>query len=122
MDENPTDVDEQYELGLCYFDGNGVPQDMKKAMYWFSKAAEQGRVEAQVFLGCHYAELEEYKKAAYWHSKAAKQGNAVAQYNMGALYENGDGVSEDLEKAVYWYTKAAEQGNEDAQQALDDLQ
>ena len=48
MNENPTNVDEQANLGLCYLNGNGVPQDMKKAVYWITKAAEQGHVEAQL--------------------------------------------------------------------------
>lgn len=40
-------ADAQYSLGLCYAKGDGVPQDYKQAVYWYSKAAEQGLAEAQ---------------------------------------------------------------------------
>ena len=32
----------QYDLGVCYEKGEGVPQDIKKAMRWYRKAAQQG--------------------------------------------------------------------------------
>jgi len=122
MDENPTDADEQFELGYCYFRGDGVPQDAKKTLYWLIKAAEQDHVEAQLLLGDIYSRMvKDYKKAVYWWTKAAEQGNSGAQNNLAVCYENGDGVSEDLEKAMYWWTKSAEQGNEEAQINLDDF-
>jgi len=122
MNENPTDAYEQYELGVGYFRGEGVPQDVKKALFWLTKSAEQDQVEAQLFLGDINSQMiKNYKKAAYWYSKAAKQGNANGQCNLGVCYENGDGVPQDIDKAIHWYTKAAKQGNEDAQNALDDL-
>jgi len=121
MNKNPTDTDEQFKLGLCYLNGDGVPQDMKKAVYWITEAAKQDHAEAQSFLGDSFNEMGNIKKAAYWWAKAAEQGDASAQNNVGICYENGDGVPQDLEKAEYWYTKAAEQGNEEAQINLDDL-
>jgi TPR repeat protein len=38
------DIDAQFELGLMYRYGEGVPQDYKQAVYWYTKAAEQGYV------------------------------------------------------------------------------
>ena len=32
----------QFEAGLMYFYGVGVPVDMEKAAYWFEKAKKQG--------------------------------------------------------------------------------
>jgi len=37
----------QVRLGYCYFFGQGVPQDYKKALFWFNKAAEQGYDDAK---------------------------------------------------------------------------
>ena len=36
----------QSNLGVCYSEGRGVPQDDKQAVFWFRKAAGQGDTEA----------------------------------------------------------------------------
>mgnify|MGYP001184219924 CR=1 FL=1 len=37
----------QYNLGLMYADGEGVPQDYKEAVNWWKLAAEQRHEQAQ---------------------------------------------------------------------------
>ena len=37
----------QYNLGVCYANGCGVPKDLQPAIYWYTKAAEQGNEDAQ---------------------------------------------------------------------------
>jgi len=44
----------QYQLGLIYKQGKGVPQDDALAIHWFRKAAEQGQAGAQNQLGLLY--------------------------------------------------------------------
>lgn len=41
------DVHAQYNLGLMYANGTGVPQDYNEAAKWFRLAAEQGHASAQ---------------------------------------------------------------------------
>ncbi len=36
------DAAAQYNLGCCYYKGNGVAKDMSEAVKWLRKAAEQG--------------------------------------------------------------------------------
>ena len=48
------DADAQNNLGYMYRDGNGVPQDYKEAVKWYTKAAEQGVAIAQKNLGLRY--------------------------------------------------------------------
>jgi TPR repeat protein len=36
----------QYNLGVCYYYGNGVPQNYREAVRWIRKAAEQGHADA----------------------------------------------------------------------------
>jgi eukaryotic-like serine/threonine-protein kinase len=43
--------------------------------------------------------------------KAAAAGNGEAMRNLGLLYQNGQGVSQDLAEAMKWYSKAADAGN-----------
>ena len=44
----------QYNLGLMYHKGQGVPQDYQEAAQWCRLAAEQGHAGAQVLLGTMY--------------------------------------------------------------------
>ena len=57
----------QNNLGIIYHEGNGVPQDYKKAAHWFECAAEQGRADIQSFVGVMYREgkgvPQDYKTA-----------------------------------------------------------
>jgi TPR repeat protein len=101
--------------------GEGVDKDLKKAVYWFEKAATQGHIDAQfrlyeIYYGGGIG--QDLQKAAYWCEKAAEQGKAVAQFKLALMYKNGEGVYKDLQKAAYWYEKAATQGDEDAQYNL----
>ena len=94
----------QYNLGVMYYNGQGVNKDYSKAVYWYTKAAEQGGAEAQFKLGLMYNNglgvNEDYTKAVYWHTKAAEQGGAEAQYILGLMYYEGHGVNKDYTKAV----------------------
>jgi hypothetical protein len=36
----------QANLGVCYEDGCGVPQDQGQAIYWYRRAAAQGNHDA----------------------------------------------------------------------------
>ena len=46
----------QYQLGLMYYRGEGLPQDYQKAALWYRRAAERGDVDAQLNLGLMYAQ------------------------------------------------------------------
>ena len=112
----------QYNLGVLYARGQGVPQDFTEAAKWYQKAAEQGLAEAQYNLGVRYDRGQEvqqdFTEAAKWYQSAAEQGEAKSQYNLGVLYSNGRGVSQDYKEAVKWYQSAAEQGHVFAQYNL----
>jgi TPR repeat protein len=76
------DVRAQYDLGLLYDLGEGVPQDNHEAMSWYHRAAEQGEARAQYNLGLMYANgqgvPQDYAEGYYWISLAAAQGNVHA--------------------------------------------
>ena len=73
----------QTQLGLMYYNGDGVERDYAEALDWFRKAAEQGHARAQRMLGLRYASGEgvkqDYAEALNWYRKAAAQGDANAQ-------------------------------------------
>jgi len=112
----------QYNLGVLYHEGHGVPQDDAQALAWWRKAAEQGDVAAQYNLGRLYYDghgvLQDYTEAALWWRKAAERGDAATQFSLGGLYYSGQGVPQDYAEAYFWYGLAAA-GEQDASKAKD---
>ena len=82
----------QYNLGVCYYNGDGVPQSYADAAKWYLKAAEQGYAEAQYNLGaCYYngdGVLQNYSEAIKWFRKAARQGFALSQQVLKSIGES----------------------------------
>ncbi|MDH0356637.1 tetratricopeptide repeat protein [Morganella sp. GD04133] len=70
------DAKAQNNLGLMYYNGEGVQQDDFKAFEWYTKAAEQGDAKAQFNLGLMYDNGEGVQqddvKAFEWYTKAAE--------------------------------------------------
>ena len=108
----------QYNLGLMYDEGQGVPQDYEAAAQWYRRAAEQGYAAAQSNLGVMYAKgqgvLKDDKAAVQWLRRAAEQGLAEAQFNLGLMYAKGEGVPQDYVHAHLWANIAASGGDKDA--------
>jgi len=115
----PGDAADQYNLGIRYARGQGVPQDYAEAVKWIRKAAEQGYTKAQCSLGFSYHKGQgvptDYIEAAKWYRMAADQGDSEAQCDLGFCYANGQGVPQDYAEALKLYRKAAEQGFAEAQ-------
>ena len=107
---NAGDADAQFNLGLMYDNGRGVPQDDGEAVAWYRQAAEQGHASAQFNLGVAYRDgqgvPQDDVEAERWWRKAAMQGDAEAQFNLGLAYENGFGVPKDGVEAYKWFTLA----------------
>ena len=73
----------QFNLGLMYADGRGVPQDYQEALKWYRLAAEQGVARAQFNLGLMYADgrgvLKDRILAHIWFNIAGANGHAQAR-------------------------------------------
>ena len=76
----------QYNLGILYENGEGVPENDATAVKWYRKAAEQGIANAQYNLDVMYHSgrgvPEDDATAVKWYTKAAEQGDANAQSNL----------------------------------------
>lgn len=101
----------QYNLGLMYDNGQGVPKDYKEAARFYRLAAAQGNADAQYNLGRMYYTGEglpqDYKEAVRWYRLAAAQRDAGAQYMLGRMYATGRGVPEDYVRAHMWFSLSA---------------
>jgi TPR repeat protein len=112
------DPNAQYNLGLLYARGQGVPRDYGKAAEWYRKAADSGVAAAEYNLGVMYANGQGVERnqseASRWFSKAAEQGVTAAQINLGRIYDEGEGASRNPAEAEKLYRQAAAQGVADA--------
>ena len=115
----------QFNLGLMYQNGYGVPQDYKESVYWYRLAAEQGDADSQYNLGVMYERgygvSQDDKEAVNWYRLSAEQGLTDAQYNLGFMYINGKGVPTDKVYAYMWFNIAAANGDKDAEEKRNKL-
>lgn len=118
-------ADAQFNLGLQYYSGQGVPQDYVLARQWWEKAAAQGHVAAQLSLGTLYAYgygvPKDNQQAVRWFRLAADQGDALAQVKLGVMYERGDGIPQDYVQAYKWYSLSGATGEKEATKIRDVL-
>jgi TPR repeat protein len=79
----------QFNLGVMYDNGDGIPENDAEAVKWYRKAADQGAAYAQFNLGNSYDNGEgvpESNIRAYvWWSMAKTQGDADAAVNIDIL-------------------------------------
>ena len=105
------DADAQFNLGVMYDNGEGVPEDDTQAVAWYRKAADQGHARAQFNLGAMYGNgqgvPQNFTQAVAWYHKAADQNHARAQFNLGFMYDDGEGVPQDNVEAYKWLSLAA---------------
>lgn len=85
------DAKAQYNLGIIYDKGYGVPEDDAEAVKWYKKAAEQGDAEAQYSLGFMYYYGDGVPKnlirSYLWVLVSAEQGNRMAKDQVLLLEE-----------------------------------
>ena len=104
----------QFNLGLMYSNGEGVPEDDAEAVKWYRKAAEQGYANAQFNLGLMYLNGEgvpEDNVFAYmWFNLAAAQGDEDAKKGKGMISENmtKEQIAEAQKLSREWLAKHSE--------------
>jgi uncharacterized protein len=81
----------QYNLGLIYANGWGVPQDYAAAASWYRKAADRGKAGAQYNLGLMYANgqgiPQDHVSAHMWWNLSAARGDKDAAKNLDMVAE-----------------------------------
>lgn len=131
------DGDAQFDLGMMYYFGDGVDQDLDLARKWLEKAAKQGIAVSKInnilseidSLQSQRDQLNELirqveemnapnraaahaaaEKEFIETQQAAQQGDGEAQLNLAWMYFDGEGVETDYILALQWSEKAAKQG------------
>ena len=93
----------QCSLGVYYFQGEGVEQNVSEAVKWYRKAAEQGYAPAQYKLGCCFkygsgVNIDE-AEAVKWFQKAVEQGDEDAKQDLTELKERQRVKQQKVEQA-----------------------
>tara|TARA_A100001011_G_scaffold356312_1_gene400265 strand:- start:71 stop:832 length:762 start_codon:yes stop_codon:yes gene_type:complete len=103
-------------LGFLY---DGVLQNEKEALFFFTKAALSGHIQAQVNVGLKYEKGEgtnvNREQAIYWYSLAAFNQDNNAQFRLASLLQEESGKAKE---SHFWFGKSAELGNPEAHLAL----
>ncbi|WP_421877088.1 peptidoglycan-binding protein [Pacificispira sp.] len=104
------DVQAQNSLGYLFKHGLGVHQSHQEAVYWYERAASQGRTEAIYDLAVMYDDglgvPRDIDRAQALYQRAARNGFAPAHNNLGILLEKGRGLTNDRRAAYFHYTLA----------------
>jgi TPR repeat protein len=113
----------QHVVGVMYEKGIGVKKDLKKAVVYYRKAADQDFGDAQSALGHMYlvgnaALYKDASQAKEWLTKAAAKEVPQAEYTLGMLHADGDKIPQDLQKAAQYLRSAASHGIAEAELAL----
>ncbi len=129
----------RFNLGMAYYNGDGVPRDMRKAARWFQLAVRQNFSEAQYTLGVLMLEGEEglpknFDEGMRLIKLAANQGHLGAKDELhkrvdaptantvrndtdtikvqeAKKYYTGTGVPQDYRRAFALFSPLAQKGN-----------
>ncbi len=97
----------------CYCYGKYIKRDKQKFIYYLTRAATQGDMEAQYDIGIQYLigdDMEQnYSLSFEWHLKSAQQGYGTSQMAISRDYLIEKGTHKNALIAFKWYKKAAKQ-------------
>jgi TPR repeat protein len=106
----------QYNLGNCYYYGDGVKISDKKAVKYYKLSADQGDRYAQYNLANCYVKGEgvekDLTKAASYFKESADQGYYLAMSQVGFYYFHGKGVKQDIKIAKKYLEMSLDQRGE----------
>ncbi|KAF9397531.1 hypothetical protein BGX21_008767, partial [Mortierella sp. AD011] len=109
---------DDYEQGLEYYHGKGVPVDYNVAKEWFLEASYQGHIAAQCYLGFMTENGQgmdqDNIKAMEWYIKAGSHGYCRDHPNAGVRPEYSNSI-QNIAKALSWYREAADKEDPIAQ-------
>lgn len=98
----------QYQMGLLYRDGLGVPRDEFRAAAYFKAAADDDLAIAQSALGVLFLDQGDVETAGRYFEVAARHGNMEAFYYLAEIANKGVGGERHCGLATAYYKIVAE--------------
>jgi TonB family protein len=100
-----------WQLGMLYETGEGVPQSYEQARRCYERAVERGIEAANMRLGLFYLEgwgvQADRQKMLTLITRAADSGYVPAMNMLSGMYFSGVGVARDGKQALAWAERAA---------------
>ena len=100
----------QYNLGIMYKKGLGVPVNNNEAFSWFFLSANQGNILANYALGHSYLKgsgiKQNYKLALKAFKYSALREHPTSRLLIGNMYYQGQGVVVSYSRAFLWWNLA----------------
>ena len=113
----------QYNLGIMYKKGLGVPVNNNEAFGWFFLSANQGNILANYALGHAYLKgsgiKKNYKSALKAFKYAALREHPSSRLIIGNMYYQGQGVIVSYPRAFLWWSLAKDLNIGGASQNID---
>lgn len=114
---NSGNVNAACDIGALYYTGRAGEQNYKKAVEYYTIAADGGCRQAQENLGyCFYYGRDipvDYEKAFHYFALGAFDGHLRSLYKIGDMYRNGYYVDKNEAEAFYIYMHCVDGLNED---------
>jgi TPR repeat protein len=114
-----------WRIGVSYYSGAVIKQDMRKAAYWFRQAADKGLGVAMSDLAYLYESGEGVTKdsseAAVWFERAAATGHPSGMRNYALLLDRGESVKRNAKQSAEYLLNAFRMGSDDARKSLFEL-
>lgn len=108
----------QYELGLRYTEGDGVPASDATAHRWLLRAADAGHADAMAAVGrCLHdgaGVAVDLVAAGRWYERAIEAGSEIALADLGRLLSEDDPRVRDVERAREVLERGWEQHGDEA--------
>ena len=115
----------QYNLGVMYQKGLGVPINQNEAFSWFFLSANQGNILANYALGHSYLKgagiQKNFKLALKSFKYAALREHPMSRLLLGNMYYQGQGITKSYSRAYLWWKLAEDQNIDGASQNIDML-
>lgn len=117
------DVRAAFNLAILYEHGNGVGQDITRAVALYREAANKGFADSQFSLANILIEgagsiPKRVDEALMWYLQAADGGHIQSQFLVGSMLYQGDVVPKDDASATTWLELASHNGHFEAQSLL----
>lgn len=93
----------QFLLGEWLISHTRNPEYTREAIFWYTRAAKNGNIEAMFKLGEYYERNIDSSDAIKWYKKAAKEGNKRAQLKLAEAYLYGTMVGKDVKESLKWF-------------------